>query len=517
MREELKDKEVLAMYNVRRIQSYIFKSNAAKEIVGASELIEGIIVNGLKDYRESLEESEKEKYMLDWMQDDAQAFLKAGSPVQMQVLFVGGGNAYVLFRTREICKKVNRYLGKYLLKETYSLNLAIAVIEKTDSYENDYKAINDRMREIKASMPLSQPVGALPFMTVDSITGYPITEDKNGEYFCTEAYLKRKAFPKDEDEKLFDKMVTEKGSDSTLAVCHIDGNSMGNRIKTEMKDVSDYEVAIPKMRKLSQTISTIFNNMFENMTKYMDELSVNINPFADHKFYRKIVAAGDDITFVCNAKLALPAVEYFLKNLGEKGEGDSFSACAGIAYFNSHFPFSDAYQVAEACCESAKKRAKCEVVAFRQQQKDSNRETNEKEPKIGNFLDFQICTNVRAADLVAYRDRHYTVDQKQFIARPYYVPLIHDEENLNSKNEAYSIERLKKWMKIVNAMPRSKAKTLRDTIPTGEHEVEKEASFLASRGYLMFKENVAESNVWYDALEIMDLWIEEEKSDENKN
>ena len=179
MREELKDKEVLAMYNVRRIQSYIFKSNAAKEIVGASELIEGIIVNGLKDYRESLEESEKEKYMLDWMQDDAQAFLKAGSPVQMQVLFVGGGNAYVLFRTREICKKVNRYLGKYLLKETYSLNLAIAVIEKTDSYENDYKAINDRMREIKASMPLNQPVGAMPFMAVDSITGDPITKSKS--------------------------------------------------------------------------------------------------------------------------------------------------------------------------------------------------------------------------------------------------------------------------------------------------------------------------------------------------
>lgn len=48
------------MYNVRRIQSYIFKSNAAKEIVGASELIEGIIVNGLERYIKSLEESENQ-------------------------------------------------------------------------------------------------------------------------------------------------------------------------------------------------------------------------------------------------------------------------------------------------------------------------------------------------------------------------------------------------------------------------------------------------------------------------
>ena len=34
MREELLDKEVLAMYDVRGIQSYIFKTNKAKEIIG---------------------------------------------------------------------------------------------------------------------------------------------------------------------------------------------------------------------------------------------------------------------------------------------------------------------------------------------------------------------------------------------------------------------------------------------------------------------------------------------------
>lgn len=61
--------------------------------------------------------------------------------------------------------------------------------------------------------------------------------------------------------------------------------------------------------------------------------------------------AGDDITFVCNAKLAIPAVRYFLENLGNEKD---YSACGGIAFFNSHFPFSDAYQVAEACCDSAK-------------------------------------------------------------------------------------------------------------------------------------------------------------------
>lgn len=50
MKEELMNQQVLAMYDVRGIQSYIFKSNAAKEIVGASALVEKIITNGLREY-----------------------------------------------------------------------------------------------------------------------------------------------------------------------------------------------------------------------------------------------------------------------------------------------------------------------------------------------------------------------------------------------------------------------------------------------------------------------------------
>ena len=43
MKAELQEKEVLAMYDVRGIQGYIFKSNVAKEIIGASVLVEKII------------------------------------------------------------------------------------------------------------------------------------------------------------------------------------------------------------------------------------------------------------------------------------------------------------------------------------------------------------------------------------------------------------------------------------------------------------------------------------------
>lgn len=341
MKAELLDKEVLAMYDVRGIQSYIFKSNVAKEIIGASKIVEKIVTDGLRAYIETLEETEKNKYMQEWETDDPEAFLKDAS-IMMQVMFVGGGNAYVLFRKGEVCQNVNRFLARYVLQKTYSLNLAIAVIEKTGSYAKDYKSINDEMRNIKAYMPLTQPVGALPFMAADSITGYPLSYRENGTYFCTEAKLKRAAFPKNEDEKVFDRMVTEKGDNSTLAVCHIDGNSIGKRIQNIMREIDSYNDAIRVMRSLSMEIAEVFGTTFEQMTAYMRELSVKVKKNAENQLYRKIIVAGDDITFVCNAKLALPAVRYFLSHVGEEKD---YSACGGIAYFNSHFPFSDAYQV----------------------------------------------------------------------------------------------------------------------------------------------------------------------------
>lgn len=220
------------------------------------------------------------------------------------------------------------------------------MIEKTVSYKNDYEKINEEMRHNKAYMPLTQPMGALPFMAADSITGYPLTYQENGKYYCTEAKLKRALFPKDEDEKVFDKMVTEKGDNSTLAVCHIDGNSMGKRIKNKMERIDSYSSAVRTMRELSMEIADVFGTTFKDMTTYMEQLSPRVKKNVKNRLYRKIIVAGDDITFVCNAKLAIPAVKYFLAHLGKKGD---YSACGGIAYFNSHFPFSDAYQVADAC------------------------------------------------------------------------------------------------------------------------------------------------------------------------
>ena len=154
MREELYNQQVLAMYDVRGIQNYIFKSNAAKEIIGASVLVEAIITDGLNAYIKNNAKNQ-EQYLTDWKNDDPKVFLE-NPEIEMQVMFVGGGNAYVLFRRGEECRNVNRFLAKYVLERTYSLNLAVAVVKKTNAYDHDYAEINEEMRRIKAFMPSTQ-------------------------------------------------------------------------------------------------------------------------------------------------------------------------------------------------------------------------------------------------------------------------------------------------------------------------------------------------------------------------
>ena len=246
---------LLAMYDVRGIQNYIFKTNKIKDIIGASNLVENIILEGLNAIIKNDTDLLEKTCLTDWENDDSEAFLNDES-IQMQVLFIGGGNAYVLYRNKDICTKLNRGLSKYILEHTYSLNLAVAVIDKTDNYNDDYKKINEKMLDIKSKMPQTKPMGAFPFMAIDHSTGYPLSSFDHvaQDYVSTETKLKRKCVKETEDaNKILDKMVTQKGENSFLAVVHIDGNSMGNRIKEIMKDKKDYSVAIKTMRTISKT------------------------------------------------------------------------------------------------------------------------------------------------------------------------------------------------------------------------------------------------------------------------
>lgn len=536
---------VLAMYDVRGIQAYIFRTNKVKDIIGASTLVDNIIRKAFHEASEKVFGEAKEQVVIEkWEEEKGEEIrFLSDDTIRAQLLLIGGGNAYILYRSREECREVNKAMAKYLLDKTYSLQLAVSVTEMTGDYYKDYRKVSRRMGDVKASMPLSMPVGALPIVKVDEVTGYPLTTyDRAGkEYISTESARKRENLPQeDEKSKKFDNLIMEKGEDSLLAIVHIDGNSMGDMIRRTMQSLSEadrssYAKSIAVMRDISLSIQENFEGTYKAMEEYLrewQESEKNTILAKKGTYLRRIVTAGDDITFVVNARLAIALTEFFLKDVSkksimvngtEKNDGSyGISACAGIAFVHSHFPFSIGYEIAEKCCKKAKERAKSA----------ENREGR----VIGSWVDFQLCNNVQLVSLGDYRDKYYKVaDGKTLLKRPYYVDYdlsgARNEEptdnesssyqikkKMNQRNSEYSLEVFKKGMQYFRAFPQSAVKRMRNSYILGEQAMEHLITFEASRQRYMPDDSNSDSSVsafdeagcakWYDILEMWDMYTD---------
>jgi hypothetical protein len=216
------------------------------------------------------------------------------------------------------------------------------------------------------------------------------------------------------------------------------------------------------------------------------------------------------------------------KKNGEVDEEYKFSVCAGIALVNSHFPFSIGYEVAEECCTSAKKVAKC----------------IKKNECIGNWVDFQICRSVSTLNLESDREKDYELaDGSSLILRPYFfeksVGLSGDNlASIRKWHSAQSYENFKEISKLlsresddkqtnekVKKIPRSIAKQIREEYVKGEESLKQYLYFVNSRGHGLPKIQTIDNNsykepfveigdeqnatnraTWYDAIELMDYY-----------
>lgn len=503
-------KRVLAMYDVRGIQNYIYRNPKVKDAMGASALVEHIIEKALK---EAAGKDENLRTQLKWCDENGPLPFEPKDE-DVYVLYIGGGNAYVSFRDAPLCRQINRYMSKYIIEHTYSLQLATAFVDQTGDYKKDYEKLTETMQSVKSQMTDSKPLGALPVMQVELRTGYPLTDENGSEETRLKEEAKKELFEK-KAESNFENLVLEKGEDSMLAVVHLDGNNMGQRITNLIKGKDTYEEAVPLMRLISYNIAHAYAETFNDVR---DKLT------GEKTIIRKIIVAGDDITYVCTASEALDSVKLFCeeitgRTMNGKSEPDDiktygFSVCGGIAYMHSHFPFDIAYNTAEKLCDSAKKRAK--------------EESNKDGDRVGNFVDFQICRDVRCQHLKETRAREYTAPTGESLTlRPYFIPTENDFGLGKNRDQAYSYDNLDtavKWFTDTDKIPRSFAKQLRNTYSTGEKQLEGLCAFLRSRGKKLpgdleyYTDNLfvdmgdLRTAKYFDALELMD--IEGEKADE---
>jgi hypothetical protein len=384
-------------------------------------------------------------------------------------------------------------------------------------------------------MAMAKPLGSLPVMDIEIKTGYPVIGKINGIGIGTETKLKQENGKKRQDyevieqeERIFDNLVMKKGIDSNIAVVHIDGNNMGLRIRQLIEGKTKYKYAVDTMRMISYHINHSYKKVFDDMKKYFTGLTTKSTQFIQKEnpyFIRKILVAGDDITYVCNAKIALATVEYFCKEIskltmnGGSSEEDirkyGFSVCAGVAFIGSHFPFSIGYHVAESLCDSAKDRAKKDdcMDIFTVEENGRKRTFQ----RSGNFVDFHVCKNVQSQNFDEMRRREYiTRSGEQLLRRPYYISTANEGALAKNNEQIFAWNQFKKDINYFQSnenIPRSFAKKIRNTYPLGENQVNLLKTFLESRNWKMpdseekmyFENKIAK---WYDALEMLDYYID---------
>ena len=473
---------VTALYDCRSKQEYIYRTNKVKEIAGGSALLAHVYEMFYDKCRENGIALET-----DWR---TKKFVKKGFESSADdgiVIYEGGGNLYMMFKTRDIYLKANKLFSKMLLDESYTISVIASCVDSTDNFNNDRKALYIENTRQKNMGTYTVPCNALPFTQLDRNTWQPVVKKEKGKDISKEAVLKRAAYKKyckhDEEinSEVLDSLVWDKGEESLLAVIYIDGNAMGKKIKALTEGIDDYDKCVEKLRSFSLDTDSIYvEKPLKAINECLKKKRTDEGIPADsqlHK-YRKVVGGGDEITIICNARDAKDIVLEYFKSLNSNNtDAEHHASCAGIAIFHSHDPFSEIYKIAEACCEMGKK-------ATRPESRD-------------NYIDFHYCHSGIVNELEVIREKQ----EKDFTARPY---KLEDFEDFCNKAKALS------------EIGRQNIKTLRDNIFMGDSYFEFEIMRILSNTKLSnFKklndeyENDRDGfkKLIYDISLVYDLWF----------
>lgn len=456
---------VLAMYDIRGKQKFIYRSKKIKEIVGGSSVIKNLFINYLFSNELCGEQGSYPVF-----NDENVPFTVASFRERLnqgyvgELIYSGGGNFLVLFKNKNVYDAVTYEFTKKVIKETATLNVLPTCIPVTsfsnfhcvekDSYgrtkgKGDYERLYAVHHANEARDTGIRPWGTLPVTRIDNATSMPLTkymkiafdgrqQGKGAVWRMVSAESAKKyeeyGSMDDNDKnkmgaRFLDDLVEKKGEDSLLAVIYVDGNNMGAQVQQCIENSSSYEDCIRELRNFSKRIQ---DEYIEVPLKKIDEKLVELHG-SDVGSRRMIVYAGDEITFICNAHDALEIVETYFASLPE-----SNSSCAGICIFQSHMPYADAYRIAEGCCENGKEKMR------------------ELGVKNACLVDFHYCQGAIGTSIKEIRNREETADS----STPWVVRGSQDDAENERLKVLHDVSKVKTMKGYMNAIGRTNLKGL---------------------------------------------------------
>ena len=353
---------------VQGIQGFIFQTNKLREIVGASELVEEICTT-------KFEEIVGQKCD----KDNPNSILHAA------------GNIKYIFNSKEECEKVVCIFPKTISEFAPGVMVSQAVVEMEGKYADFKDAVNELEKRLRTQRNKPMRSATLGLMAIERSrqTGFPVTfvkkenrfgneetiridqgtrnklyADPSGERLKTTKSLCEKAFGisfKDHDDRIAYNIEDINQKNDWIAIIHADGNGLGQVVQTigtDEKLFKDFSESLDEATKNAAV------NAYDSVKGNFDETKfIPIRP---------IVLGGDDFTVICRADIALDYVTEFIRQFEvESGFVSDYgklgfkhlTACAGIAYIKSSFPFYYGYELAEVLCSRAKKDAKAALKA----------------------------------------------------------------------------------------------------------------------------------------------------------
>ncbi|MBD2454067.1 hypothetical protein H6G80_08235 [Nostoc sp. FACHB-87] len=423
-------------------QNYIFNTNRLRENIGASFLLSQATKEWVEDILETNFGVHKTR-----QKDPIDT-----SGLNAEVIYANGGNALIVFKSREIAIKFTRILSKKVLTEASGVNLLVAHADFDWDKDNLYEIVEDlKKNEIERqkyerihSAPLlglgvtascnSTQLPAVDISDRDKEINDDDDEGKERYLISTEAKQKLKAVKKANqklqdifsevvDQNIYqfpyrtDNLGRSEGESSYVAVVHIDGNGMGDRFKNYGKDRENRDY-INAMRRFSDSVDVAGTNALKAVAETLIkkiELGRVIGKLGElelkkHKegniFYlplRPLVYAGDDITLLCEGRLGLELAALFLQKFEEQevSDGQPLTACAGVCVVKTHYPFSRAYKMSEDLCSKSAKK----FVKYEREKYDSD---------YFSAIDWHFAASGLLGSISEIRQREYRVKDKNW-------------------------------------------------------------------------------------------------------
>ena len=439
---------VLTGIDVLGVQRFVFSSNRLKDVVAGSYLVEwstsregaflGLRNNGLTEKDENIKDED--------------------------ILLAGGANAFIVFSDKP---KAYAFAAKYtrlLYEEAPGVETVIAHEEiGSEGLAAALQKIQIKLAREKTERIPSVPLAGVSVNSTCMETGLPavdFTPDESN-YPISRNIAKRrqkeirdnangywkKRLLKGREEFDFPLKLEELGrtvgDTSLIGVVHVDGNGVGELIKNWLKEKAETENNDDNFRRDYKEWSKAIDDLgYASLQAVVDRLCESvkegsitgkpgrlvfdlIKPDSGNGSMlplRPILLGGDDLTFVCDGRIALDLAETALGVFeSEKSNiphlDKPVRACAGVAIVRVRSPFIRAYQLAEKLCTSAKMKSKASG---------------------GDYcaIDWHIGLGQPGDSLTELRDRHYKVTRAdnsedsplELTCRPYLLGCANNSE-----------------------------------------------------------------------------------------